>query len=111
MRHLAADDEYRHIEVARADPSLLQASSIQAESSADAARVAAARERQLERQGVCNAHLDHMGLSQHSVLDAEGRERWRVRPSVSHGRRALITASSSLLARSRICGVSLPSGP
>ncbi|MET0656690.1 MAG: YifB family Mg chelatase-like AAA ATPase [Steroidobacteraceae bacterium] len=63
-----------HVEVGRIAVKALQEAEGRGESSAQvAARVATTRELQLRRQGVCNAHLDHRGITQHCTLEAEGK--------------------------------------
>ena len=63
-----------HVEVGRVALKALQEAEAHGECSEQvAARVATARDLQLERQGVCNACLDHRGVAHHCMLDAEGK--------------------------------------
>ncbi|WP_068825162.1 YifB family Mg chelatase-like AAA ATPase [Pseudomonas sp. BMS12] len=64
-----------HLTVARESTSLLTTGEGGETSASAAARVAAARRRQLQRQGCANAFLDLPGLQQHCSLPEEDR-RW-----------------------------------
>ena len=62
-----------HVEVPRVGVDALHGTENRDERSADvAARVAAARALQLQRQGVCNAHLEQRDIKRHCILNAEG---------------------------------------
>jgi magnesium chelatase family protein len=64
-----------HLTVARETTSLHAPASDGADTVSAAARVAAARQRQLARQGLANAFLDLAGLRQHCTLAPED-QRW-----------------------------------
>jgi magnesium chelatase family protein len=61
-----------HLEVPAQEPGVLQAVDDGEDSASIAARVLAARERMLARQGCANAQLDSPGLRRHARADAEG---------------------------------------
>jgi magnesium chelatase family protein len=63
-----------HIEVRRVPVAELQEPRSEEASAEVAQRVARARERQIERQGVYNAQLDQAGIRQHASLKAEAAQ-------------------------------------